>query len=46
MCCGFNEGIDQLKSIIRRMYGPTVDPNGLRRRINEEIKIFLNNEIL
>jgi hypothetical protein len=29
------------RKIIRRIYGPTVDPNGLRRRTNEEINIIL-----
>jgi hypothetical protein len=30
------------REIIRRIYGPTVDPNGpRRRRTNEEINIFL-----
>jgi hypothetical protein len=40
VCCGFNEAIDPLKLIIRRMYGPTVDPNCLRRKTNE-INILL-----
>jgi hypothetical protein len=32
---------------IQRIYGPTVDPNGLRRRrTNEEIKILLKQRIL
>jgi hypothetical protein len=29
------------RKIIRRIYGPTVDPNGLRRRTNKEINILL-----
>jgi hypothetical protein len=29
------------RKIIRKIYGPTVDPNGLKRRTNEEIKILL-----
>jgi hypothetical protein len=35
------------RKIIRRIYGPAVDPNGLRRRrTNEEINILLKQEIL
>jgi hypothetical protein len=35
------------RKIMRRIYGPTVDPNGLRkRRINEEINILLTQRIL
>jgi hypothetical protein len=29
------------RKIIQRIYGPTVDPNGLRRRTNGEVNILL-----
>jgi hypothetical protein len=32
------------RKITRRIYGLTVDPNGLRRRTNEEINILLKQK--